>query len=283
MTVCVFGSINCDHILRVETLPRRGETVPALDSIRGLGGKGANQAVAAVRSGAVTRMFGAVGDDAAGGYLYTRLHAYGVDVSGVAVQPQTASGAAYVTVGADGENHIVVAAHANALAMPPDAAAVQGCTVALAQLEVPVAGVEAFFDAAATSGALCILNAAPALAEGKALFAKADIVIVNAVELASYLGVEGEVEDLTRARQLLTQPEQCVIVTLGARGAVLIRHDMVRHSPSAPVVQVVDTTGAGDAFCGTVAARVAAGDDWPTILDAANAAAVACVQRQGAL
>lgn len=283
MTVCVFGSINRDHILRVAALPRRGETVPALACATGLGGKGANQAVAAARCGAVTRMFGALGDDAAGAVLSMQLDACGVDVSGVELQPRMASGAAYVTVGADGENHIVVAAHANAAAVPPDRAALQGCMVALAQLETPVDAIAAFFDAAAAAGALCILNAAPALAEGRALFARADVVIVNAVELARYLGAEDEVDDLARARDLLTRAGQCVIVTLGARGAALIRHDAILHSPSAPVDHVVDTTGAGDAFCGTVAARWAAGDDWPAILDAANAAAVTCVQRHGAL
>ena len=283
MTVCVFGSINRDHVLRVAALPRRGETVPALTTRTGLGGKGANQAVAAVRSGAVTRMFGALGDDAAGAFLYTQLHGHGVDVSGLVVQPHTLSGAAYVTVEADGENHIVVATHANGAALPPDDAALHGCTVALAQLETPISSVEAFFDAAARAGARCILNAAPAVAEGHSLFAKADILIVNAVELASYLGVAGEVDDLACAREMLIRPGQCVIVTLGARGAALISHDVIIRSPPVWVDRVMDTTGAGDAFCGTVAARLAAGDDWGTALNAANAAAATCVQRHGAL
>lgn len=283
MTVCVFGSINCDHMLRVEQLPLRGETVPALGTATGLGGKGANLAVAAVRSGAVTRMFGALGDDAAGALLYAQLHGHGVDVSGVAVQPCTQSGVAYVTVAVDGENHIVVSAHANAAATPPDEAALSGCMVALAQLETPIPAIGAFFDAAARTGALCILNAAPAVADGRVLFAQTDVVVVNAVELARYLGVEGEVDDLARARDLLSRPGQCVVVTLGAQGAALISHDAIMHSPAAVADRVTDTTGAGDAFCGTLAAHLATGGDWPSILAAANAAAATSVQQYGAL
>lgn len=281
MTVCILGSINLDHVVRVQTMPRPGETIPAIFSFDAPGGKGANQAVAAARAGATTRMFGAVGDDLAGAPLRARIADCGVDVSGVAILPDTPTGTAFITVAEDGENHIVFAANANNHVHAPDPSALADCAVALAQLETPVAGIADFFDAAGALGARRILNTAPALPEGRALFDHADILIFNEVELGSYLG--DEAAEPIAARRLISRPDQCAVITLGAQGAVMVDAQQIIHASAVPVERVVDTTGAGDAFCGTLAALIAHETDWTTILNAANKAAALCVQRQGAI
>ncbi|MFT3965210.1 MAG: ribokinase [Sphingobium sp.] len=282
MTVCILGSINIDHVARVEAMPRPGETIQALSTFDAPGGKGANQAVAAARAGAATRMFGAVGGDMAGTVLRDRLAAAGVDVSGVAILPGMATGTAFITLSEDGENSIIFSPNANAHAVAPDAAALSGGTVALAQLETPVAGIAAFFGMAGDMGAVRMLNTAPALPEARRLFDRADILLFNEIELAFYLnGNAGEGPEA--ARRLLTRPGQRAVVTLGARGAVMVDAQAFLHAPASPVERIVDTTGAGDAFCGTLAALVArGGGDWPAMLAAANEAAAQCVQRQGA-
>ena len=283
MSVCVFGSLNLDRVVRVAALPRAGETVAAQASFDAPGGKGANQAVAAARAGAVTRMFGAVGDDASGAALRDRLQVEGVDVHGVSVVPGAATGTAFVTVSAEGENHIVVAANANASAAAPGPASLASCRVALAQLETPIAAVTAFFEAAAAVGAIRLLNAAPAAIEARTLFDAADILILNEIELATFLGEDGAVVDPSAARRLLGRPGQRAVVTLGVRGAAMIDAFSAIHVEARHVAEVVDTTGAGDAFCGTLAAMIAEEADWHVILTAANAAAAACVQRGGAI
>lgn len=281
VTLCVLGSINLDHVAFVRSLPKPGETITARESFAGPGGKGANQAMAAAREGVDVRMFGAVGADAPGERLKARLAEAGVDVEGVAVRPGQATGAAFITVAADGENHIVVAQGSNATVEAPDPARLAGCTVALAQLEVPVEAIARFFSAAEKLGAVRILNAAPALPEARALFEYADLLVFNEVELASYLGMTGAPDPMD-ARRLLCRPGQRAVVTLGAAGVTMVGEVDMLHVPARPVGRIVDTTGAGDAFCGSLAASAERREDWPRALRTGCAAAADCIARPGA-
>jgi len=242
--VCVLGSVNMDSTLRVDSLPRPGETVLASSFTQQPGGKGANQAVAAARAGARVQFVGAVGDDPAGQQLRAHLRANGVGLDGT-VGLSGPSGAAVVVVDAGGENSIVVAPGANGqltLAAAHAREVVAACEVLLTQLEIPVTTAVAAARAARAATAVVIVNASPAGQEQNSLAelaALADVVIANVDE----------------ADEWPWRPTHLVI-TLGARGARYIGADG-EFAVSAPAVEPVDTTGAGDVFAGVLAAK------WP--------------------
>ncbi len=287
MSVCVIGSLNLDIVCRVIELPRPGETVAGLGVDRLPGGKGANQAVAAALCGAPTTLIGAVGRDEAGALMLAAMREAGVITDHVAQLAEHPTGQAFIWVSAAGENSIVVAGGANA-ALQPDAvraAAVTGCAVFLAQLETPVAAIEALFAGAAAQGATRILNAAPAVEDGRRLFALTDILIVNETELARYAGtgaVPEQLDDIgSAARGLISRAGQTVIVTLGKAGAVAVETDRLTVVEGRPAA-VVDTTGAGDCFCGVLAARLAQGEPLEAAMAWANMAAALSTERLGA-
>ena len=278
LAVHIVGSINLDIITSLDHLPRPGETIIASGTARLPGGKGANQAVAAARMGAKTHMVGAVGEGDSGRWMRARLAADGIDVSGVAMLPGEDTGTAYIAVDCVGENHIIVVPGANARlgTVPP---VTEG--VLLAQLEVPVATLLPLF---ANSRAIRILNGAPAVAKARALFAHVDILVVNQHELAAFLD-EAVGADMARiataARALICNEGQTVIVTLGAAGALAVRVDWELHVPALPVIPV-DTIGAGDCFCGALAALLDEGCGLEEALPYASVAAALCTLGQGA-
>jgi len=290
MVVKVAGSINIDLVQSVSALPRPGETVMALGSARLPGGKGANQAAASARIGARTLMIGAVGDDEGGRWMIDQLANCGVETCSVAQMAGLTTGAAYIAVDAGGENQIIVAPGANAaLSAQHVGAASEGGDVLIAQLEVPIETVRAFLPTSPNARCIRILNAAPAVPGAQSLFDLADILIVNQHELAFYLGLPQaphDVQGALAARQLISRAEQVVVVTLGALGAVAVRHDSHVHVPALPVVPL-DTIGAGDCFVGTLAAALdSAGSARMSVEDAlplANAAAALCTQKPGAI
>lgn len=251
--VVVVGSANLDVRLDVRALPRPGDTVLASGRDTGPGGKGANQAVAASRSGARTTFVGAVGNDDAGAVLRAELASAGVDLTALRTAP-VATGTAYVVVDRSGENLIVVDPAANAafVTLTADELAVAArARVVLCQLEVPVESVTA--AAAAASGTV-VLNAAPAQALPPALDREVDVLVVNEHEA---LAVAGEAPSLEDAVGRLLQRVPAVVVTLGASGVVVARRDgSTTRVPAVPARQVVDTTGAGDTFCGALAAAL---------------------------
>jgi len=249
--IVVVGSVNMDVIATVDHLPRPGETIIAVDHANSHGGKGANQAVAAARLGADVHFVGCVGDDVFGDELRSGLAAEGVDVGclrGVA----GSSGTAIVTVDGAGENTIVVGSGANQrlTLSEGDLDLVGRASIVLCQLEVPLQAVAA--AATATSG-LFVLNAAPAERLPADLLADVDVLVVNEHELSV---VAGSMDvDAVRALGVAT-----VVTTLGGRGAQVVTSWDIGYIPAIEV-PVLDTTGAGDAFCGALAASLDSGSD----------------------
>jgi len=287
MTVFVLGSINLDAVARVDDLPRPGETVAGTSLELFLGGKGANQAVAAARMGAATRLMGAVGGDDSGLSLKTKLAGYGVQVADVMELEGVPTGQAHVWVANNAENMIVVTAGANAMvtAQHVAATAIEGQRVLLCQLETPATAIESLFRLGAAKGALRVLNAAPALPQGAALFPLTDILILNQTELASYAKLDREPSRLEEvsvaARKLMSRPDQTIIVTLGSTGVAAVRRDEA-FLVEGKKVKAIDTVGAGDCFCGSLAAALASGMDLREAVELANAAAALSVQKAGA-
>jgi ribokinase len=285
--VLVAGSINMDIVARALRFPRIGETVGGEGLAFFPGGKGANQAVAAARSGAPTALIGRLGDDTSGRELQAFLAGQRVDLSHVQTTAQAHSGTAIITV-CDGDNTIVVVPGANALVDASDAEAptVQADDVLVSQLEIPVATIAAFFRRGRAAGARTILNPAPASESGRDVLALADIVVLNETELgffmASDVGADAPPEQvIVLARRLQSAKDQIVCVTLGRRGVIaLVDGDVIAIPGHA--VAVVDTTGAGDCFVGALAARLADGVAVGAALEYANLAASICVQRMGA-
>lgn len=287
MSVCVLGSINLDVVFRVERLPRPGETVASLRVEEFPGGKGGNQAVASAKMGAATTLIAALGRDAAATGLKRFLTGAGVDLSSVAEIADRPTGRAFISVDAKGENAIVVDAGANAALTPAHLApeAMAGRRVFLAQLETPIETLAAFYASAPARAGLKLLNAAPAIRAAETLFPLIDILIVNETELAAYAQLARVPVGLeaisTAARRLMVRADQAVVVTLGAAGAALITATDAAAIAGRSVT-VADTTGAGDCFCGVLAARLGEGADLPDAMADANAAAALAVCRAGA-
>lgn len=267
--VVVLGSLNVDLVTSVERHPRPGETVLGEGLRRLAGGKGANQAVAAAEAGAQVVMVGAVGDDDGGHAYLGRLRARGVDVTHVAVRPGVPTGTAIVVVDESAENAIVVIPGANATL--DDAAlsaldTLEPGDVLLVQLETPLSTVAAGCRRAAGRGARVVLNTAPYAAVPADVIALADPVVANEHE-AALLADSGAVPG-------------SLLVTFGANGASWDGLTLPAETVAAD--EVVDTTGAGDAFCGALAAALAAGADREAALRAALHAGAEAVRHAGA-
>jgi len=267
--VFVLGSLNVDLVTRVERHPRPGETLLGEGLARFAGGKGANQAVAARLAGADVVMLGAVGDDDGGAAYRRRLAALGIDAGPVSVEPGAVTGHALITVDAAGENVIVVVPGANAAVSAGHLSALDEAgpgDVLLASLEVPVAAVAAAVRRATGAGARVVLNLAPYAALPHDVVALADPVVVNEHE-ALALADAGQVPG-------------SLLVTFGANGAAW--DGIPAPAVGVPDGEVLDTTGAGDAFCGALAAALARGLGRDLALAAAMEAGAEAVRRPGA-
>lgn len=281
--VAVVGSANMDLVADCAALPRPGETVLG-DSLTTVpGGKGANQAVAAARSGAARVAFlGAVGADGHGRRIRDLLCTDGIDTSLLREASDAPTGMALITVDAAADNCIVVVPGANATYAAPtaaDLAVLAQASVVLAQLEIPPGAVTAAFAAARTAGALTVLNAAPAATLSPDLLAVTDLLLVNEIEAAVVTGREGGAEALCTA---LLELVPRVAMTLGERGVLYAERGGIRHSVPAPKAEAIDTTAAGDTFAGVLAAGLAVGEPVETVLRRACAAASLTVEVLGA-
>jgi ribokinase len=282
-TVTVVGSLNLDIVVPVPHHPAPGETVLGGDHFRNPGGKGANQAVAAARLGQRVAMVGRVGADDSGRTLLTALETDGVDVARVRIDHDAPTGIALIAVDDRGENAIVVSPGANArvTAADVDASAdlLRSSPATLLQLEIPA---DAARRAAQLAGGTVVLNPAPAPpgtlpAE---LLAEVDVLVPNRVELAG-LAARGTMlpetlEQVDAMARALGVPS--VVVTLGTEGALVVEGGTSAHVPT-PQVDVVDTTAAGDAFCGALADALVRGDSLSEAARwAVRVAAIACTR-----
>ena len=285
--VFVVGSINQDFVLKVERRPKPGETVTDAVLSTHNGGKGANQAAAAALLGGSVVLLGRVGDDGFGGPLVRALEEKGVDTALIEEAPGSSTGTAFITVTEDGENSITVAPGANRRLTPEDVdaarGAIAGAAVLVAQMEVPRECVARAFEVAGEVGTRAILNLAPPFDVPRAVLEGLDPLVVNEHEAAFLLdeGVEGVEAALAAASRLLALGPKSAVVTVGADGAVFAEGDDAGHV-SAPEADVVDTTGAGDAFVGALALRLARGASLEEAVGYAVRAGSAAVTREGA-
>ena len=285
--VFVVGSINQDFVLSVERRPAPGETVTDARLATHNGGKGANQAAAAALLGASVAFLGRVGDDGFGGPLVRSLADKGVDTSLVHEVPGSSTGTAFITVTPDGENAITVAPGANRRLTAEDvdhaSEWIQQARVLVAQMEIPPQAVLRAVEVAAGSGTRALINLAPPFEVPRTLLEKLDPLVVNEHEAAFLLGesVEGVDGALSAAPELLSLGPRSVVVTVGDDGAVFSGGESAQHL-TAPEVEVVDTTGAGDAFVGALAARLADNAPLEDAVAYAVRAGAAAVTKEGA-
>jgi ribokinase len=285
--VVVVGSINRDYVFQVDKRPKPGQTVLADDAFVTTGGKGANQAVAAARVDADVHLVARVGDDADGRATIHDLSLEGVDCSAVSVDAQVSTGQAFVLVTPDGENSIVLAPEANSR-LPADSTRMlveqllHPDAVVVSQAEIPSVVLEQVAAAAARAGVRFVFNLAPYRPLPAALLQSCDPLVLNETEASELFG--DQVFDVTSALDALKRFRdiaQSVVITLGAKGAVVVENGSATHVASA-AVDVVDTTGAGDAFVGVLAAQLARGNDLTSAVRAGVAAGTHTVQQRGA-
>jgi ribokinase len=260
VSIAVVGSINHDIVVRAPRHPAPGETVMGSGHFTAPGGKGANQAVAASRLGATVAMVGAVGNDSIGADLLSGLSSDGVDCGHVRVVDDVGTGIALITLDDAGENSIVVSPGANGVVSVEDVTVdvVAAAAVVLIQQEIPS---EAVAAAVMHARGTIILNPAPAREMSPETLARVDVLVPNRSELAVLAGSpEAKVRDEVVAQANLLPREGLVIVTLGGDGAMIIDGDDVTTVEPASI-EVVDTTAAGDAFCGALAFGLASGWD----------------------
>ncbi|ANZ37129.1 ribokinase [Lentzea guizhouensis] len=273
-TLLVLGSANADLVVEVGRRPAGGETVLGGDTVVLPGGKGANTAVAAARVGASVSLVGALGGDGYGSLLRESLESSGVGVELVKTSSRP-TGIAYITVTPDGENSIVVSPGANTdvSASDVDALSFDGVQVLTCSLEVPLETVVHAIDAAAAAGVRTVLNLSPVAELPADTLARLTVLIVN----------EHEAAQLAPTWQdLLKLGPKAAIVTLGSRGVAVVAQAGTVEVPAVEVDEVVDTTGAGDAFAGALSARLAAGDTLPNAARYAVKVAALSVTKSGA-
>jgi ribokinase len=283
--ITVFGSINMDLIANTDRLPKPGETIPGTNFSTAAGGKGANQALAARRAGASVRMAGAVGKDGFATEALALLDEAGTDLS-LVKRVEGPTGTALILVGGTGENMIAVVPAANGKvdqqAAVAAVSAMSAGDILMMQLEVPAASVETAFAAARETGVTTIFNIAPFTGDSVRLAGLADIVVANETEFALLAGgaaadpenAEARLEALNR---LHGERGQTYVVTLGGDGAIAIRDGKLLRVESLKI-EPVDTVGAGDTFCGYLAAGLDQGLAFEEALKrAAIAGSLACL------
>jgi len=271
--ILVAGSANLDFVVRADHIPSPGETVLGRDFKTFPGGKGANQAVACARAGGVaTHMLVALGQDAFAAPLEESLQGAGVRLHTVRPANEP-TGTAFICVANSGENAITVAPGANACLRPEHLPPLEGYTHLLLQLETPLDSVVAYAQAARNAGVAVVLNAAPAQVLPATLLALVDVLVVNEGELALVSQCSGSVAECLEQLQVPT-----VVVTLGAHGCAA-RHHGALHLQASFQITPVDTTGAGDTFCGGLAAALSLGHPMADALQYASACgALACTK-----
>jgi len=291
--IVVIGSANVDLIMKMDRLPRVGETVTDAEFIQTFGGKGANQAVGASRAGGDVSFVGCVGEDSLGKQIIDNLFTAGVNVTHCFTTAEAASGTALIMIGPGGENYLSVAPGANYYLMPEHVAQtwklVEDSKLVLVQDEIPLETIRYVIERSYETGKQVMFNVAPARNLGDMPLERVTMLLVNETEAAFLTGLQ--VEDEAQAWEavdcLLAKGPRIVILTMGAQGCLVggiePGYDKpIRQKVSAFRVQAVDTTAAGDVFCGTLAVALVEGKSLIESLRFASAASAICVTRMGA-
>ncbi len=281
--VCVVGSCMYDLVVRSARRPQPGETVVGESFETFLGGKGFNQAVAAQRAGAATSFIGRVGQDEFGRQFLGGLAVEGLDHHWVVTDAALGTGVGLPVVEPGGQNSIIIVPQANSGITPEQieasAGAITGADVLLLQLEVPLEASLAAARVAAEAGVLVVVNPAPYVPLPAELLHLADVLVPNEVELAAMASIDDDPEQALAALQSRTEAQ--IVATLGGRGVLVSVGRASTSLVPAHRVTAVDTVGAGDVFCGYLAAGLAAGEELIEAVTRANAAAALSVTRHG--
>ena len=287
MGVLIFGSLNLDIVTYLERMPLPGETVVGDKFETFPGGKGLNQAVAAARAGGAVAMVGVLGNDSNSELLNNVMNTEGISNEGIR-KIQGACGTAIIEVDHQGQNRIIVIAGANADLKSSDLTdslmnKVAGKKILLSQLESPILEVEAAFKKAKAAGFYTLLNPAPAKVISDSFYSVIDLIIPNQFE-AEFL-TQVKVVDLDSAiaagKKLLAKGAKAALITMGEDGAVLVEENNKKLYKTFKV-ESIDSTAAGDAFCGALATRLSEGLDLDTAIRFATAAGALSVQQKGA-
>jgi ribokinase len=284
--ILVIGSSNTDLITSVERFPNAGETISGKSFMQAMGGKGANQAVAARRLGGKVKFVTCVGNDANGRNMLAYFKDEGLDVSSALVVDHASTGTAVILVNDEGENCIVVTPGANHELLPDHIRELEEeiskASMVVLQMEIPFETVEQAVDTAAKHRVPVLLNVAPACEVPLSILKKVEILVVNETEIekvsgesVASLGEEGVINSL------LSMGARTVILTLGKKGCIVKNASLCKYL-TAFDVEAVDTTAAGDTFCGALVAGLGKGNDLVEAVRFATAASAICVTRMGA-
>lgn len=287
--VTIVGSLNVDTTLRIKRMPLPGETLAAEGKSSAAGGKGANQAVSAARSGAQTAFIGEVGKDNSGQMMLDEMKANGIDVAGIRENDQVGTGTASILLDENGQNSILIYGGANQQLSPTDVEAAKDKITAadfvVAQFETPQAATLRAFQLAKANGVTTILNPAPAQKIDPEVLKLTDLIIPNETESAELTGViiTDETSMLISAAKFAQMGVRNLIITVGAKGAFYCTQDGYSFIPAFKV-NAVDTTAAGDTFIGALSSQLKS--DMSNIEKAlvyAQRASSLAVQKMGAL
>jgi ribokinase len=284
--IFVIGSANTDMVVKTDILPLPGETKLGGKFFMNAGGKGANQAVAAARLGGNVIFVSKIGDDIFGKQTLDNLRKENINTDFVYVDDEEPSGTALIMVNQEGENCIVVAPGANANLLPQDIEKVKEINTAeilLMQLEIPMETIAAVVNIARSNRQKVIINPAPAQPLADELLQGLFLITPNETEAALLTGIKviDEASASEAADVFLKKGVQNVIITLGKQGAFFKNND-IRFTISAPAVKAIDTTAAGDTFCGALAVAITERENWRKAIEFAVEAASVSVTRIGA-
>ncbi|MGL5345792.1 MAG: ribokinase [Peptostreptococcaceae bacterium] len=284
--ICVIGSLNMDLVVKVDTMPKGGQTIIGSDFKEVPGGKGANQAVAMARLGGNVAMIGKVGNDGFGQTLINALKNDNVDTKYIGVE-NGPTGVALITVDKNAENSIVVAPGANFKVLENDIdnniEAIQNSDIVVVQLETPLQTIKYALNKAKEAGKYTILNPAPAVALEDEIIANVDLLTPNETELEILSGVEiNNEDDIKRAAQIMIDKGvKELIVTLGSKGSLYINKEKAMFKP-AYKVEAVDTTAAGDSYTGALSVAFANNKNVEEAMDFASKVGALSVMKEGA-
>lgn len=288
--IAVVGSANIDFIMQLPRLPRQGETITGGRFMQTYGGKGANQAVAAARCGAEVTFVAALGGDVAAHAYLDQLQAEGIATEHIALEPDVPGGSALVMFDKQGENYLGVAPGSNLRVTPERVKAAEqviaACDWLVLQQEIPTAAIDKAIKLANSHGRPVMMNHAPAHPDALLPNPAINLLVVNETEASALAGVECDASDIAAVQALAESlrtvgTHAAVVITLGKAGSVYAEASGVGRTP-AFVVDAVDSTAAGDTFCGGLVVALGEGASMPKAVRFASAASALSVTRMGA-